>query len=46
MITEPEHPGALANWDLDSDRGYACKQWDGTLPSDNLNDETYNIEQP
>jgi hypothetical protein len=41
MITNPDDPVALTNWNLDSDRGYAYKQWSGSLPGDDIADEAY-----
>jgi hypothetical protein len=41
MVTNPDEPVALTNWNLDSDRGYAYKQWAGELPSDDIADEAY-----
>lgn len=41
MITNPEDPVTLTNWNLDSDRGYAYKQWAGTLPDQNIDNERY-----
>ncbi len=41
MITNPENSITLTNWNLDSDRGFGYKQWSGTLPGLNVNDEEY-----
>jgi hypothetical protein len=44
MITNPDNPITLTNWNLDSDRGYAYKQWNGNLPSppnQTITDERY-----
>ena len=41
MIANPDEPVALTNWNLDSDRGYAYKQWTGSLPGNEIDDEAY-----
>jgi len=41
MVTNPDEPVALTNWNLDSDRGYAYKQWMGSLPGTDVDDEAY-----
>lgn len=44
MITNQDNPITLTNWNLDSDRGYAYKQWAGTLPTSpnrNITNERY-----
>jgi hypothetical protein len=41
MITNPESSITRTNWNLDSDRGFGYKQWEGTLPGQEISDEKY-----